>query len=171
MTPTIVCTAEVAASLWSGQRSLLILPYRQATVTMLDERRTLMVQEAYDIAPTGGTLYAADYPTSYGWKAAMSMTEDNARMWLSVVGRARLVYDRDITEASMIADGVYRVGCRFAWQRRAERIMEYETAAAAWNYSRRAAWGHTPAPGRLSKSVVIEVRVEKTLAGAGRVAG
>ena len=157
MTPTITVTAETAASLWSQQRSLLILPFSSWRSQQL-ANRILMVAEPFDIAPTGGVLYAGDYPHSYGWKPATAMTDELCRMWIEVK-RVRLVYEHSLNESDLLADGVHRVGTKFAWQRRAEVILEYDTAAEAWKASLAASFGHVSPGNRDWKFLLANISV------------
>lgn len=142
-------TAEVAASIARGERKTMILPFsKESSAAALHKR--LVVLEPYLRSP-GAALYAADYPLAYGWDAAAHMPANLSRFDL-MVDRVKLVYDRDLSETDMIADGVYRIGCAFAWQRLAVKPAEFETARDAWLASQKAAWG--PSGGRVKSYIV-----------------
>lgn len=155
----ICCSREVSASLHRGQRSVLILPFSKRFDDMVGNR-SLAVLEPYRAA--GDTvLFAADYAESYGWQPAHMMPPVYSRMRLEIE-RVRMVYDRDLVERDFLADGVYRIGCAFAWERVSERPLEYATAAEAWSVSRMVAWGRTArGPRETTKSLLVNVAVKK----------
>ena len=137
---SLIVTAEVAASLRTGKRSLLMLPYSTAHDGLLSIPE-LDVLEPF-VVNHGKILYAGDYPTSYGWSPAHHMRAENVRMRVSI-SRVRLFYKTALTDQQLLDDSVYRHGDGFAWQRLALNPVTWPSAAAAWVESQKAAWGQT----------------------------
>lgn len=148
----IIATAEAAASLMYGDRRSLILPYSLENERLLMSR-DILVREPY--LSRRRTVYAADYVTSYGWKAAQDMPDDCCRMMV-LVQVIKLVYDKDLSVQDFLDDGVYPDSGVYRWQRTAPLPVDFKDPQDAWLCSQKAFWGRH---GRGTKSLLARIAV------------
>lgn len=156
---SISVNAETAAALNGGNKSLLILPYSKLAQAIRPDH-SIAVLEPFLPTGDGGMLWAADYPKSFGWQPAHIMPPVLARMHIRL-SIGKLVYDSHIAEQDMVADGIYRVGVQWAWQRLTVPAVLYDTASDAWHAAQAVAWGRTRATSYSTKSVMFKVTVER----------
>ena len=162
MTPVLPVTAEFAASLSFGGRSMMILPFTQLRSTILTAAE-LAVLEPF--CGSDVPVYAADHTTAYGWKAAIDMPLEWSRMSLTI-NRVRLVYCSDLTDRDFLQDGVWQQDGAWVWQLRTGKPVRYVTAKHAWMAHQKVTWGRRDGGDRVTKSLVVSMTVN--MVGEGR---